>query len=77
MADRSQWPPWVSIGLIGIHNAATAWFFVAFCVVGAIAGVFYAITGGDPRAWAALALIPAAGWYFLAIDWVESNSSWD
>ncbi|MEZ6184400.1 MAG: hypothetical protein R3F62_05230 [Planctomycetota bacterium] len=77
MTDRSAWPGWVSMGLIGVHSSAVAWAFVVLCLAGALGGCAYASQSGDVRGWLSLLLVPAAGWYVAAIQWVESHSDWD
>jgi hypothetical protein len=74
-ADRQSWPAWVRIGLWGVMTRSSAWTFfwlaVALCV--ACVGLGFV----DWRFWIAGAIGPfAALWYYLAIQWVDSNSSW-
>jgi hypothetical protein len=76
MADRSHWPNWVSLGLWGISSYAGA---VAFAVVAFIAAGgcgYYAFAHDDPRFYAGIGLIAAAGWYPSAAHWVQEHSDW-
>jgi hypothetical protein len=72
--DRSAWPVWVRLGLWGLPNRVSAWFFfwlsVGVAVGCVVAGFWY-----WPLFFGA-GMAGAAVWYFASIRWVDENSSW-
>ncbi len=73
--DRSQWPMFVRISLLGIKHRGLAWFFVWVSV--AIAAGFLAYGIVDRRGFvAAIVFVLVALAYYFPLRWVDRHASW-
>jgi hypothetical protein len=72
--DRSRWPMMAQIGLWGLPNRAAAWAFFGLSIAIAAGCIGYGFV--DRRFFIGSILAFSALWYYLAIRWVEQNSSW-
>lgn len=62
-------PLWVSIGLWKLKTRSVAWAFVLLSILVATTWIIYS-------SWTGAIIYLAAVWYYLAIRWVDKNSTW-
>lgn len=74
MADRSEWPFLVRLGLWGLPNRASAWAFFWLSIAVAVGCAAYGFV--DARFFGGIAMALAALWYYLSIRWVDQHSRW-
>jgi len=73
--NRSKWPALVQVGLWGLPNRASAWFFCWLSIALAVASIPAGMLV-HPICFAGALLVFAALWYYLSIRWVDQNGSW-
>jgi len=69
VAIAEERPLWVAVGLWGLKTRAVAWAFVVLSMLVATGSIIY-------WSWLGAMMYLAAVWYFLAIRWVDENSTW-
>lgn len=67
-------PLWVRVGLWGLPRRSAAWAFFWLSMALGIGGIIYGFS--DRRFFAGALLFVAAGWYYLAIRWVDQHGGW-
>jgi hypothetical protein len=72
--DRNAWPLLVQLALWGLPSQRAAWAFFWLSIAIAVACVAYGFI--DYRFFIGGIMAVAALWYYLAIRWVDQNSSW-
>ena len=72
--DRSDWPPMVRWGLMGLRSRGAAWAFFWLCIVIAAGCAAYGFV--NPAFFLGVTLVLPALWYYLAIRWVDQHSRW-
>jgi len=72
--DRNAWPLFVQLALWGLPSRRAAWVFFWLSIAMAVGCVAYGFI--DLRFFIGSILFFAALWYYLAIRWVDQNSTW-
>lgn len=72
--DRSNWPPMVRFGLMGLRSRGAAWAFFWISLVIGVGCVAFGFA--YPAFFQGGIVLFAALWYYLAIRWVDQHSSW-
>jgi hypothetical protein len=72
--DRNSWPLLVQLALWGLPSRRAAWAFCWLSIALAVVCVAYGFI--DQRFFIGGILAFAALWYYLAIRWVDQNSTW-
>jgi hypothetical protein len=74
MADRSNYPLWVRLGLWGLPTRRSVWAFVWISLLAAIVGSAYGFR--NPRFFACILFVLPALMYWLTIRWVDNHGKW-
>jgi hypothetical protein len=72
--DRNGWPLLVQLALWGLPSRWAAWAFFWLSIAIAVACIAYGFI--DQRFFIGGITAFAAFWYYLAIRWVDQNSTW-
>ncbi len=74
MTRTEKMPNWVYWALWGIKSRVMAMAFLVFSGIVALVIVPEALMMGQ---FSALAFAPVPVWYWLAIEWMDENSTWE